>query len=98
MAFAQTSSRPRELPPQSLTEPYVNLSIHTAPIVQPTHTQNANEQTTMVGVFEYASAIAVPRADVPVSVCISDLPTSTKAYPGARELGKALNDRNCHSS
>jgi len=44
------SSRPRELPPQSLTEPYVNLSIHTAPIVQPTHTRNASEQTTMVGV------------------------------------------------
>jgi hypothetical protein len=26
-------SRPRDLPPQPLPEPYVNLSIHTAPIV-----------------------------------------------------------------
>jgi hypothetical protein len=52
----------------------------------------------MVGVFLYASAIAVPRADVLVSVCISDLPTSIKAYPGAKELDKALNDSNCHSS
>ena len=28
-------SRPRELPPQSLAEPCVNLSTHTAPIVRP---------------------------------------------------------------
>ena len=30
------SSRPREPPPQPLTEPYVNLSIHTALIIQST--------------------------------------------------------------
>ncbi len=30
----QRSSRPREFHPQPLTEPYVNLSIHTALIVQ----------------------------------------------------------------
>jgi hypothetical protein len=28
-------SSPGELPPQALSEPYVNLSIHTAPSVQP---------------------------------------------------------------
>ena len=28
-------SRPRELPPKSLSELYVNLSAHTAPIIQP---------------------------------------------------------------
>ena len=28
-------SRPRELPPEPLAEPYVNLSAHTAPIIQP---------------------------------------------------------------
>ena len=28
-------SRPRELPPESLSELYVNLSAHTAPIIQP---------------------------------------------------------------
>ncbi|WP_211634707.1 hypothetical protein, partial [Paraburkholderia domus] len=28
------SSGPRELPPQALTDPYVNLSIHTAPLVR----------------------------------------------------------------
>lgn len=30
----ERSSRPRELPPRPLTEPYVNLSIHTALLVQ----------------------------------------------------------------
>ena len=29
------SSRQRELPPPPLTEPYVKLSLHTAPIVEP---------------------------------------------------------------
>jgi hypothetical protein len=82
----------------TLTEPDVSLSAHPAPIVQPAHTQNASEQIAMVGVFLYASAIAAPHADVLVSVCIFDLPTSTKAYPGAKELDKALNDSNCHSS
>ena len=28
-------SRPRELPPQPLAEPYVTLSRHTAPVIQP---------------------------------------------------------------
>ena len=33
-AFTVWSSGPRELPPQALTDPYVNLSIHTAPLVR----------------------------------------------------------------
>jgi len=37
------SSSPREPPPQALTEPYVNLSIHTALIIQSSNT-NANAQ------------------------------------------------------
>jgi hypothetical protein len=32
---APKSSRQRELPPPPLTEPYVKLSLHTAPIVEP---------------------------------------------------------------
>ena len=92
------SSSAGESHPHALTESDVSLSAHPALIVQPNHTQNASEQTAMVGDVLYASAIAVPRADVLVSVCISDLPTSTKAYPGAKELDKALNDSNCHSS
>ena len=35
--LSDESSSPRDLPPQALREPYVNLSIHTAPIIQPLH-------------------------------------------------------------
>ena len=45
------SSSAGESHPHALREPDVSLSAHPAPIVQPTHTQNASEQTTMVGVF-----------------------------------------------
>lgn len=38
-------SSPRELPPQALSDPYVNLSIHTAPIVQPFLIQHLNDFT-----------------------------------------------------
>jgi hypothetical protein len=38
-------SRPRELPPRPLAEPCVNLSVHTAPITRPCHTNVANAQT-----------------------------------------------------
>ena len=47
-AFAEyhTVSRPRELPPKSLSELYVNLSAHTAPIIQPLAVfQTSNVQT-----------------------------------------------------
>ncbi len=39
------SSRPRELPPQSLTDTDMNLSVHPAPIDQPTVPQIASAQT-----------------------------------------------------
>ena len=42
------SSRPRELPPQPLTHTDVNLSVHPAPIVYPTHRRNASEQIMLV--------------------------------------------------
>ena len=42
------SSGPMELPPQALTDPYVNLSIHTAPhIHRLMNKQNPNVQTTL---------------------------------------------------
>ena len=47
------SSRPWELPPQPLTDPYVNLSIHTAPIVQPQASlPTANVRINTVTAFE----------------------------------------------
>jgi hypothetical protein len=41
----RTSSSAGEFHPHALTVPDVNLSVHPAPIVYPTHKQNANEQT-----------------------------------------------------
>jgi hypothetical protein len=44
------SSRPRELPPQALTDPYVRLSPHTALLIhRPSSIQNPNAQTTLAG-------------------------------------------------
>ena len=42
-------SRPRELPPQALSELYVNVSAHTAPIIQPvTQDPASSEQISLV--------------------------------------------------
>ena len=38
-------SRPQELPPQPLAEPYVTLPRHTAPVIQPVARPHANDGT-----------------------------------------------------
>ncbi len=48
------SSRPRELPPQSLTDTDVNLSVHPAPIDQPAVPQIASAQTGKAAVLQRA--------------------------------------------
>ena len=50
------SSRPWELPPQSLTQPDVNLSAHPAPIDQPIVVPVASAQTDKASVSQYAQA------------------------------------------
>ena len=46
---AWLSSHPGELPPEVLTEPYVTLSRHTAPIIHsPQHRHLASEQTGLI--------------------------------------------------
>ena len=45
------SSGAGELPPCALTDTDVNLSVHPAPIVQPTYKQNASAQTAMIDGF-----------------------------------------------
>ena len=47
------SSGPRELPPQSLPKPDVNLSIHPAPIDQPIVVQVASAQIGKASVLQY---------------------------------------------
>ena len=55
-------SSPKELPLQALSEPYVNLSTHTAPIVQPFsfYTKHPNEQTYLVAVPLFVLTIWLP--------------------------------------
>jgi len=48
------SSRPREPPPQPLTETDMNLSIHPAPIDQPAVPQIASAQTNEASVLQRA--------------------------------------------
>ena len=50
-------SRPRELPPQSLSEPGVNLSAHRAPIIQPSVLcPSSNEGTARVAFGQFYPA------------------------------------------
>ena len=65
-----SSSSPRELPPQALTEPDVNVSAHPAPIVQPLHTTISNEQTDRVVFVQYVLPTALLAFDGCVNVCI----------------------------
>lgn len=57
---------PGELPPEAPTDPYVTLSCHTAPVIQPQPAPHANGQTSQVAVgksapeaHDYGDAYAV---------------------------------------
>ena len=65
------SSRPRELPPQPLTQPDVNLSIHPAPIDQSIVAPIANAQTNMAFVSQYVRTNRMLFACVGTTFCIS---------------------------
>jgi hypothetical protein len=68
------SSRPRELPPQSLTEPDVNLSAHPAPIDQSLAASIASEQTNSARDVQYTPANTLLASDVHAAFYISSLP------------------------
>ena len=69
------SSRPRELPPQPLTDPDVNLPIHPAPIDQPTVPQIASAQTDKASVLQRAAEGKAPCVCDRATFCISDTPS-----------------------
>ena len=69
------SSRPRELPPQSLTETDMNLSIHPALIDQPIVVPIASAQTGKTSVWQCARASKMLCACDGVTFCISAWPT-----------------------
>jgi hypothetical protein len=54
---AEVVSRPQELPPQPLAEPYVKLSLHTAPVIQPAGRPRASDGTAAVQPFASCPAI-----------------------------------------
>ena len=62
-------SSPKELPLQALSEPYVNLSTHTAPIVQPFvflfYTKYTNGQKDSAAVQQFALTIWLLFVDGP---------------------------------
>ena len=70
----QESSRPRELPPQPLTDTDVNLSVHPAPIDQPIVALSANVRTDTTSFSQCAQANKKPCAYVGVTFYISAWP------------------------
>ncbi len=90
------SSRPGELPPQALTEPDVNLSVHPAPIVQPL-TPTPNAQTGRAGGHEPATAIAMLVACAYGVFCICVAPNARGSYPACAARGEALKNETAHS-
>jgi hypothetical protein len=54
---AEVVSRPQELPPQPLAEPYVTLSRHTAPVIQPAGRPRASDGTAAVQRLAFCPAI-----------------------------------------
>ena len=69
-------SRPREPPPQPLSEPGVNLSVHRAPIIQPTVSRpTANAETARIAFRQFFPTNAPPYGDGVSTFYISSLPT-----------------------
>src|SRR5271170_7860334 len=95
---AEVASRPRELPPQPLSDPYVTLSRHTAPVIQPYPQPHASGETTAVRRPSSCAATAHCPDFVPIRPC-------TYAWPTVRALGQCagkdgawLSDRTLRSS
>lgn len=89
------SSSPRELPPQALAEPDVNVSAHPAPITQPLHRVISNEQTNMAVFVLYDPTSDSPSFDVLLGVCISLLPRSST---GDSDISRSDTGRICETS
>src|SRR5690348_5554125 len=67
---AEVASRPRVLPPQPLSDPYVTLSRHTAPIIQPDSQLHASGETTAVRHPSPCAATAYWHVVGPLALCI----------------------------
>jgi len=90
---AEVASRPRVLPPQPLSDPYVTLSRHTAPIIQPDSQLHASGETTAVRHPSSCAATAHCPAFVPIRPCTSVWPTVRARDQYAGKHGAWLSDR-----
>src|SRR6266852_5857869 len=89
----EVASRPRELPPQPLSDPYVTLSRHTAPIIQPCSQLHASGETTAVRHPSSCAATAHRPAFVPIRPCTCVWPTVRARGQYAGKHGAWLSDR-----
>src|SRR5271169_1446099 len=94
----EVASRPRELPPQPLSDPYVTLSRHTAPASQPYPHLPASGETTAVRQPSSCAATAHCPAFVPIRPCTCVWPTVRALGQCAGKHGTWLSDRTLRSS
>src|ERR1035437_2294812 len=95
---SEVASRPRELPPQPLSDPYVTLSRHTAPIIQQYPQPHASGETTPVRHPSSCAATAHCPAFVPIRPCTCVWPTVRALGQCAGKHGAWLSDRTLRSS
>src|ERR1017187_3818831 len=94
----EVASRPRELPPRPLSEPYVTLSRHTAPVTQPYPQRHASDETTVAQRASSCAATAHCPAFVPIRPCTCVWPIAQARGQCARKYGTWLFDRTPRSS
>src|SRR5664280_126348 len=95
---SEVASRPRKLPPQPLSDPYVTLSRHTAPVIQPRPQLHASDETTAVRHPSSCAATAHCPAFVPTRPCTCVWPTVRARGQCAGRYGAWLPDRTLRSS
>src|ERR1039457_3871364 len=84
---AEVASRPEEFHPQPLSDPYVTLSRHTAPIIQPCSLSTSSDEITAVRHPSSCTTTALRRAFAPIGSC-------TCVWPIVRAHGRcAYKDR-----
>ena len=99
MREKQEVSRPGEPPPESLAEQSVNLSAHSAPIIQSlAERPSANEQTTVARDPQVALTNALPVVDGVSASYISALPTEPEFCPGGERSGTSQTCRSARSN
>src|ERR1035441_5713889 len=94
----EVASRPRELPPQPLSDPYGTLSCHTAPAIQPDPQPHASGETTAVQHPSSCAATAHCPASFPIRPCTCVWPTVRASGQCDGKYGAWLSDRTLRSS